>query len=112
MSQAMTVEPHRSTMIDSIEMDAELIALHQHFSVFGRDNEVLDIYALTALKVSRRTSHLRIKWQFDTPIMRNGDFTEVFVSVYLGRMRSRYLACSHLSLFWFGIICNLCLFRN
>ena len=77
MSQAMTVESHRSTMIDSIEMDAELIALYQHFSVFGRDNEVLGIYALTALKVSRRTSHL-------SPSLIPDNYFQQFLVVFVG----------------------------
>ncbi len=61
MSQSMTVQPDGGTMIDSIEVDAKLLALCQLLLIISRQSEVLGIDALSTRQIARRSSHFRVE---------------------------------------------------
>ena len=64
MSKPMPVEPHCGTMIHAIEGDGQTTGFDR-----CRQDEVLDIYALSTGKITGRTTHLRVKRQLYAPIM-------------------------------------------
>ena len=102
MSEAMPVEPHRGTMIYTIEGDAEMTIPN-----WCGQHEVLDIYALSAGEITGRASHLRVERQFDAPVVGHWHIAELLIAISRLRLGGCYLTCRHLSLFGFGVIRHL-----
>ena len=107
MPKPVSVNPHGSPVIHPVKHNVNPL----EFPHCRWQYKILVIHSLPAGKIPRRASHLRVKWQFDAPVMRHVNRTKLAVTCSSLSCSLCHFACRHLSLFRFGVVCHLCFLR-